>query len=248
MRAIFLAAIVTLVGVGLPVSGGLAPSVARAAEPEDDDPFAKDEAAPARIADPLRPVNRVFYHFNDKLYFWVLKPVAKGYKAVVPQPARVGVRNFFSNVTTPIRAVNCLLQADLRGSGNELARFGINTTIGVLGFGDPAKKRYDIEKRREDLGQSLGSYGIGHGFYITWPLFGPSSPRETVGLLGDALLNPITYLGGGSIAFTAVDRVNQTSLSIGDYESLKESALDPYEAIRDAYAQHRRKMVDERGK
>jgi len=220
------------------------------AEPLDDDPFAKEETQEAvpPIADPIQPVNRAFYHFNDKLYFWVLKPVSRGYRAVLPQKARVGVRNFFSNITTPIRMTNCLLQADLEGTYTEFARFAVNTTVGVLGFGDPARHAYDIEQRREDFGQTLAVYGLGHGFYIHWPLFGPSSPRETVGLLGDIVLDPVTYTGAAAIGIAAFDRVNGTSLTLGDYEDFKAGALDPYIAIRDAYNQHRAHAVSVRRK
>src|SRR5512143_3912072 len=94
--------------------------------PEPDEP----EEASGTIADPIEPVNRAFFHFNDKLYFWVLKPVATGYKAIIPEDGRIGVRNFFSNLTTPVRLVNCLFQARFKGAGIETARFVINTTYG----------------------------------------------------------------------------------------------------------------------
>ena len=128
-------------------------------------------------SDPLEPVNRAFFHFNDKLYFWVLKPVSKGYGKVVPPPARRGVRNFFSNITTPVRLVNCALQADVKGAWVETERFAINTTIGVAGFGDPARNRWNMEKHNEDFGQTLGRYGLGPSIYIDWPIIGPLCAR-----------------------------------------------------------------------
>jgi len=199
------------------------------------------------IADPLEPFNRAMYHFNDKLYFWVLKPVAQGYGKVVPEPARVGVSNFFANLTFPLRFVNCLLQANFKGAAAEFGRFMINTLWGIGGFLDPASSEdINLSKRDEDFGQTLGVYGLGQGFFINWPLFGPSSLRDTVGLLGDAFLTPATYLnpwyaGAGTRVY---DRVNDTSLKIGDYESLKEAAIDPYVALRDAYIQYRLKKVN----
>jgi phospholipid-binding lipoprotein MlaA len=208
------------------------------------------EEAKGEIADPLEPFNRAMYHFNDKLYFWVLKPVAQGYGKVVPEAARVSVSNFFANLAFPIRFVNCLLQANFGGAAAELGRFTINTLWGVGGFLDPASsKDIDLSKQDEDFGQTLGAYGIGQGFYINWPLFGPSSPRDTVGLVGDAFLTPYTYLspwyaGAGTRGY---DMVNDTSLKIGDYESLKEAAIDPYVAIRDAYVQYRLKKVNRKG-
>ncbi len=208
------------------------------------------EEAEGEIADPLEPFNRAMYHFNDKLFFWVLKPVAQGYGKVVPEAARVGVSNFFANLAFPIRFVNCLLQANFEGAAAELGRFTINTLWGVGGFLDPASnKDINLSQRNEDFGQTLGSYGLGQGFFINWPLFGPSSPRDTVGLVGDAFLTPYTYLspwyaGAGTRGY---DMVNDTSLKIGDYESLKGAAIDPYVAIRDAYVQYRLKKVNRKG-
>jgi phospholipid-binding lipoprotein MlaA len=202
------------------------------------------------IADPLEPFNRAMYHFNDKLYFWVLKPVAQGYGKVVPKVARVGVSNFFSNLTFPIRFVNCLLQANIRGAAEELGRFTINTIWGIGGLLDLASHE-DINflKHDEDFGQTLGVYGLGQGFYINWPIWGPSSPRDTVGLVGDFFLHPFTYLNPWYVfvGARAYDQVNDTSLKIGDYESLKEAAIDPYVAIRDAYVQYRLKKVKQKG-
>lgn len=206
--------------------------------------------AKTEIADPLEPFNRAIYHFNDKLYFWLLKPVAQGYGKVVPEPARVGVSNFFANLAFPIRFVNCLLQANFEGAAAELGRFTVNTLWGIGGFLDPASgKEIDLSKQDEDFGQTLGVYGVGQGFFINWPLFGPSSPRDTLGLFGDGFLNPTAYLtpwyaGAGAKGYNIV---NETSLRIGDYESLKEAAIDPYVAIRDAYVQYRLKKVSRKG-
>lgn len=205
------------------------------------------QAPSATIADPLEPVNRAVFVFNDKAYFWVLKPVARGYNAVVPQMVRVSVRNFFSNLATPVRFVNNLLQGKVKGAGTELLRLGINSTIGMAGLFDPAKTGFHIEKRDEDLGQTLGRYGLGGGFYIVWPLLGPSSARDTVGMAGDAFLDPVNYLSDpwAAAGVHAFKSENDVSLSLGDYEALTESALDPYVAVRDAYVQNRGKKVRE---
>jgi phospholipid-binding lipoprotein MlaA len=206
-----------------------------------------EEVAPAGgIPDPLEPVNRAFFQFNDKLYFWVLKPVATGYKAVVPETARVGVRNFFTNLTFPVRFVNCLLQGKIEGASMEFSAFIVNTFMGLGGLFDPAKdmgfKKYD-----EDLDQSLAVYGLGFGLYIDWPFLGPSSLRGTFGLVGDAFLQPVNYVDGIAVVLgiRSYDVVNRTSLSIGEYESLKKAALDPYVALRDAYYQNRLKKIAE---
>jgi phospholipid-binding lipoprotein MlaA len=201
------------------------------------------------IADPLEPVNRAFFIFNDKFYFWVLKPVASGYKAVIPQGVRVSIRNFFSNVSTPIRLVNCLLQAKFECVGTEAARFVLNTTIGIAGFLDPAKTEFQIEKREKDFGTTLGFWGIGPAFYINWPVLGPSSLRDTVGYVGDLFLDPENYLITSlpiNLAVKSYNQVNETSLTIGEYEDLRKAALDPYIALKDAYHQYRQNKIKER--
>jgi phospholipid-binding lipoprotein MlaA len=213
-------------------------------------PPARIEEPVSIIPDPLEPVNRAFFHFNDKFYFWVLKPVATGYKTIVPEDGRIGVRNFFSNVRTPVRLVNCLLQANPKCAGTETLRFVLNTTIGVAGFFDPAKKEFNLEKQDKDFGQTLGIWGMGPAFYINWPILGPSSLRDTVGYVGDLSLDPRTYLPARllivDIGSQVLDKVNDTSLTIGEYEELKKAALDPYVALREAYHQYRENKIRKR--
>jgi phospholipid-binding lipoprotein MlaA len=211
-----------------------------------EDPFG-EAAPPPSIADPLEPVNRILFVVNDKAYFWVLKPVAQGYRAVVPEFLRISVRNFFSNIGMPIRFVNNLLQGKFRNSGVELLRFTLNTALGFGGLFDPAKDDYSLEPRQEDLGQTFGRYGLGHGLYIVLPLLGPSSLRDATGLFGDSFLDPVNYVddSGYVIGAKALKAENEISLTIGEYEDLKKSAIDPYVAIRDAYSQYRDKKVKE---
>jgi phospholipid-binding lipoprotein MlaA len=208
------------------------------------DEFEEDKV---QVADPLSFWNRAMFHFNDKFYFWVLKPVARGYRALVPRTARIGVKNFFTNLTTPIRVVNCILQCKLEAATCELGRFLVNSTVGVLGFGNPAKKYPKLNPGEEDLGQTLGVYGIGNGCYLVWPFLGPSTLRDSVGLVGDTFLNPFSYVEPveAAVGIKGYQTVNDTSLKIGDYESLKKAAINPYEAIRDAYIQHRNSKVKE---
>ena len=199
------------------------------------------------VADPLSWWNRGMFHFNDKLYFWVLKPVARGYKFVVPTPVRSGIRNFFDNLFFPKRFVNNLLQGKIHGAGSEFVRFSVNTTAGCLGFWNLMDDYTELKASDEDFGQTLGSYGIGNGIYLVWPVFGPSTARDTVGMVGDFFLNPVRYVSPweARVGLTALRMVNLTSFRIGDYEALKDAALEPYEAFRDAYLQHRQKLVDE---
>jgi len=214
---------------------------------------AESEESVETIADPLEPVNRAFFRFNDKLYFWVLKPIATGYKTIIPEDGRIGVRNFFSNVTTPVRLVNCLLQAKFKGAGNETVRFVVNTILGLAGLFDPAKKYFEIEKQEADFGQTLGIWGMGPVFYIDLPILGPSSLRDGLGYAVDVSLDFRTYLAiYSTIAAYAnaggwvLDKVNETSLTIGEYENLKKAALDPYIALREAYHQNRQSKIRER--
>lgn len=215
---------------------------------KEDEGFGIEEGI-APIYDPIEPFNRIMFHFNDRLYFWVLKPAAEGYSRIVPEKARIGVRRFFSNIRTPLRFVNAVIQFKFKEAGIELSRFLINTTLGVAGFMDIARERWKLFKHEEDTGQTLGFYGAGPGIYINWPIFGPSNVRDTIGWVGDFFLDPTSYLfpneGLGVMGIWAYNRINETSLEIGQYETLKEKALDPYIAIRDAYHQHREMAIKE---
>jgi len=143
--------------------------------------------------------------------------------------------------------VSSLLQFKIKDAGNELLRFVYNSTAGVCGLVDAAKEDLGIKQQDEDLGQTLGRYGIGHGFYLVWPFLGPSSLRDTVGRIGDRFLDPVHYVNPteASVGITVYDKVNETSFRIGDYEDLKKSAIDPYVSIRDAYLQYRKKKVED---
>ncbi len=203
----------------------------------------------ATIADPLEPFNRAMYSFNDKLYFWMIKPVAQGYSNVVPEPARVSAKNFFSNLGFPARFLSCLLQADFSGAATEFGRFTINTIWGIGGLLDPSSdKELDLQKQDADLGQTLGVYGVGHGFYIVWPIYGPSSPRDTLSIASNNFLYPVSYINPwyAWLGVWSYEKINSASLRIGDYESFKEAAIDPYISMRDAYVQYRVKEIKAR--
>jgi len=199
------------------------------------------------IADPLYYWNWSVFHFNDKLYFWILKPVAEAYRAVVPRQVRSGLHNFFYNIEMPVRFVNCLLQGKFESAGDEFASFVVNSTEGILGFDDPAKNYPELQKGVEDFGQTLGSYKIGNGIYIVWPLLGPSTLRDTIGMAGDSFLKPGSYIEPLEISMgvTGLRTINATSFKIGDYETFKKAALEPYEGLRNAYIQNRQKKIKE---
>jgi phospholipid-binding lipoprotein MlaA len=198
------------------------------------------------LPDPFEPVNRAVFVFNDGFYFWVLKPVTQGYKAVVSEPFRVCFRNAFYNLESPIHIFNCMFQGKFKGAGNETVRLLINTTLGFLGFFDQAKDKFDIDKCDEDLGQTFGAWGLGPGYYIEWPFFGSSTLRDTAGFIGDLAFDPRTYIFSPVVYFVRpFEVVNDTSFRIGDYETLKNAALDPYVAKRDAYYQYRQNKIQE---
>ncbi len=213
---------------------------------EEKDPFEVEEQ---HIADPLESVNRAFFHFNDKLYFWVLKPTAKVYAAFVPEGIRIGIRNAYENFLVPVRVVNNSLQGKFPEAGGEIARFMINSTLGFIGMVDVANRDFGLAPQDEDLGQTLGVWGLRPIIYFNWPFLGPSSLRDTIGTAGDSFLNPLFWIAPDELAVSAGVRagvmLNNTSLLIGEYEDLKKSALDPYVAVRDAYLQNRAKKIKE---
>jgi phospholipid-binding lipoprotein MlaA len=189
------------------------------------------------------------FWFNDKLYFYLLKPVARAYR-VVPEPARESVSRAFSNLGTPVRFVNATLQLKFREAGTELGRFVLNSTIGIFGLFDPAQTM-GLKKHEEDFGQTLGHYGAGPGFYLVIPILGPSNLRDGVGRVADILVDPITspyYLELKQleeIGLRSYDQVNNLSLDKDTYEGIKRDALDPYLFVRNAYMQHRAAKVEE---
>jgi phospholipid-binding lipoprotein MlaA len=202
------------------------------------------------VKDSIQPFNRTMFTFNDKVYYWFFRPLSKGYETVVPEKARLGVRNFFTNVRTPGRFVNCLLQGKFKGAGSELLRLVINSTLGVGGLSDPATKYFKLDTYDEDFGQTLGKHNFEAGSFIELPLFGPSNVRDGIGLLGDLVLDPITWLmfvsPYASTGARTYDTLNEVSIDKGDtYEGLVELAIDPYIAVQDAYMQNRAKKIKE---
>lgn len=208
--------------------------------------FAAETPPPPKVADPIEPVNRGMFYVNDKLYRWVLKPAGKGYAYVVPEGVRIAVRNFFSNLSTPVRAVNTLLQGKFTATGTELARFAINSTVGMGGLFDAAKD-WHLDRKDEDTGQTFGVWGIGNGFYLVLPVLGPSTARDAIGIVGDAFLDPTTYLlrPRGAIYVRVFRSENELSFRLNEYEELTGAAVDPYVAVRNAYIQYRAKRVGE---
>jgi phospholipid-binding lipoprotein MlaA len=197
--------------------------------------------------DPLEGYNRFMTRFNDKLYFWVLKPTAQGYNKVFNEPVRLAVSRFFKNLYFPVRGLNNLLQMKFKHAGIETARFGINTTLGFFGFFDPAKICWDLEAYPEDFGQTLGYYGAGSGFPVVLPFLGPSNVRDSLGKVPDLFLSPVYYYDNtyASIGISGYDKINTVSLNLDEYESLRRDAVDLYLFLRNAYEENRNNQIEE---
>ncbi len=219
-----------------------------AEEDDFDDDFDFDDefdSSVINVPDPLSGYNRLMTKINDKLYSWIITPGARAYSFVVPEPGRLAISRSFKNIFFPVRLVNNLLQIKIKRSGVESLRFLINSTIGILGFMDPARDWLELEAYPEDFGQTLGHYGIGAGFHLVLPILGPSNLRDTIGLAPDYFLNPIHYIDSQTleIGLESYQKLNSSSLYIGEYEALKQDSLDFYILLRDSYEQNRKMKI-----
>jgi len=211
-------------------------------------------------------MNTGIFEFNRQMDRYVLKPVAKGYNFIMPDLAQVGVSNFFYNIRFGPRFFNNLFQGKVKGAGIELGRFLINTTVGIAGFIDVAKK-FDLVTPEEDLGQTLGFYGVKPGPYLVLPFLPPFTVRDLVGYIGDVFLNPINWLVVPIIEVDHVpsvidheDRtttsfiqmgsrvgevINDRSRNLEKFQGVEEATLDLYTAVRNAYLQKRSQAIAE---
>jgi len=200
--------------------------------------------------DPLEGMNRGIYKFNQVTDNAVIKPVAKGYKAITPSPIRTGINNFFSNLGMITTVVNDLLQLKLAYAFTDAGRFVINSTFGIAGFIDVASMD-KIEKRKEDFGQTLGYWGLGSGPYLVLPFLGPSSVRDTTGFIVDtATSDPITYTHNiGEIRLhnqlRAIQFIDKRAELLTATDLVDDASLDPYAFTRDAYLQRRASQIQD---
>jgi phospholipid-binding lipoprotein MlaA len=201
-----------------------------------------------QVYDPLEGWNRVMFAFNDLTYFFIARPISKGYDFIVPSPVRTGIKNFFHNLTFPVRFFGNLLQGKCTKAGFEFAQFMVNSTFGVGGLIDFYQRVEPNNplKDDEDMGQVLASMGVGDGFYIVWPLIGPSTARDTLGLIGDILLTPTTYIRHweSRLAINGGFQLNSLSDYLYAYDNMRQNALEPYSAVRDAYIQFRKGKLE----
>ena len=227
------------------------PSTAVAQAPVDKQPaktnataMTESSAAPGEDfdSDPFEPFNEKMFWFNrEVLDRFVLKPVATAWDFVLPNQVQKGIHNVFDNLAVVRRVVNNALQLKLTGAAKEVARFTINSTIGVVGFFDVAKEGFGIEQSDEDTGQTFGVWGIGPGPYLVLPFLPPLTVRDGIGYAVDVAMTPYIYFipWYGSLGGTATNMVNERALNLDRFERVAESTVDLYGAVRNAYLQRR---------
>ncbi|HEY6263149.1 MAG TPA: VacJ family lipoprotein [Nitrospiraceae bacterium] len=248
-----------------PVAGQTPPPPAIQSD-EPHDPFARTEEGGDEEYDPLESMNTGIFEFNRQMDRFILKPVAKGYNFITPDLVQVGVSNFFYNIRFAPRFLNNVFQGKVKGAGIELGRFLVNSTVGVGGFFDVAKK-IDLVTPEEDFGQTLGVYGVKPGPYLIVPFLPPFTVRDFVGYVGDIFLNPINWLvvpiievhGAPSviahknrtttsfiqIGSRAGEIINERSRNLEKFQGVEEATLDLYAAVRNAYLQKRAQAIRE---
>ncbi len=236
--------------------------------PSDEplDPFARGDEGTGDEYDPWEPMNTKIFEFNRQVDRFVLKPVAKGYDFVMPDLVQVGISNIFSNLRFAPRFLNNVFQGKIKGAGIEVGRFLINSTVGIAGFFDLAKK-VNMVTPDEDFGQTLGFYGVKPGPYLVLPFLPPFTIRDFTGFIGDIALNPINWLVVPIIEVDGVpsviahknrttssliqtgsrvgEIVNERSRNLEMYQGVEEATLDLYTAVRNAYLQKRAQAIRE---
>ena len=230
------------------------------------DPFARAEEGSGEEYDPWEPMNTSIFEFNRQLDRFVLKPVAKGYNFIMPDLVQVGISNIFYNLRFGPRFLNNVFQGKVKGAGIEVGRFLVNSTVGLAGFFDVAK-HVDLVTPEEDLGQTLGFYGVKPGPYLVLPFLQPFTVRDLVGYVGDIFLNPINWLVVPIIEVNGIpsviahknrttssliqigaragDIINDRSRNLETYQGVEEATLDLYSAVRNGYLQKRAQAIRE---
>ncbi len=238
----------------------------RAFEDELIDPFDESpQEAQIEEYDPFEPVNSVVFEFNYQFDNYLLKPAAQVYNFFIPAEVQHSIVNVFQNARFVPRFLNNLFQAKFRGAGIEMSRFLINSTLGVGGLFDPAKIMFDLDTPLEDLGQTLGSYGVPPGPYLVMPFYGPFTLRDGFGFIGDTFLDPFNWLvlpiieiadaprlvqhdptiTYARLGLTVAESINLRALTLESFQGVEEGTLDLYGAIRNGYLQQRQKAIEE---
>lgn len=213
-----------------------------ATRPPESEPLARAEFD--RINDPLEPLNRATHDFNMTMDRFLLKPVADVYRWILPLPIRNGITNILHNLQSPLIFANDLLQGEFDRGGVTLARFVTNSTIGLAGIFDPAAD-WGLERHKEDFGETMAVWGVGEGFYLVLPLFGPSNPRDALGITAEFFGDPVSLamedngLRTESHIRTGLEVVDFRVRYDDNIKSLKKSEGDLYVLMRTAYRQNR---------
>ncbi len=200
------------------------------------------------IYDPIEPINRAIFSFNNVADRVILEPIAKGYKKL-PSPVQSGLSNFLSNLRTPLVVVNQILQGQGENAVQSTGRFLVNSTAGIFGLFDVAD-RIGLEEKEEDFGQTLATWGVGDGFYIVLPLFGPSNLRDTTGMVMTMITDPMNayFVSEGEAWLvpmrTAANAVDQRSKIIDEVNALRDNSVDYYAAVRSSYYQNRKAAIN----
>lgn len=207
------------------------------------DPAVREEAIAQN--DRFENVNRVVFEINRTLDEVLLKPLAIMYVGIVPEFGRERISNAVDNLGSPVTFANDLLQGEFERAGITLARFLLNSTVGFFGMFDVAAEGAGLEKHKEDFGQTLAVWGVGEGPYLVLPLFGPSNPRDAIGIVADIFMDPFTYVfdsGARNVRF-GVTAVSRRADYIEELESVEKTSVDFYAALRNLYRENREKEI-----
>ena len=198
--------------------------------------------------------SRAIFKFNMGFDNAILEPIAKGYNRL-PEPVKNGTSNFTSNIATLLSIPNHLLQGNLKGAGDASASFLINTTIGIIGLANPAEK-LGLKAQKEDVGQTLGAYGVGAGCYFVLPILGPTTARETVGMLADSIIDPFAHVtwrekelfgsSGNQFDYLAVKGTTAVDFradNVNNFDSLEKNSIDLYASFKSLYLQNRENKI-----
>lgn len=241
------------------IVAGSEPAVAADSEAGADPAVAQTQRAPQEKIptrngdeveeeyDPWESFNEPMFEFNRKLDRYVLKPVAKAYNTVMPEPWQILIANGFDNLRVVPRTVNSLLQGKWGGAGREVSRFLINSTLGIGGLFDAAKY-WGIEKSKEDFGQTLAVWGAGPGPYLILPFLEPLTVRDGIGKAVDNAMDPLSYVLPfiwTRLGMTVGDTVNDRSLNLDLFQGFEESVIDMYSAVRHGYLRRREQLIKE---
>ena len=239
--------------VAVLASGFVAPAVSYAGSVEK--PAAQSETLAAagdeeEVNDPLESMNRVIFEFNEVIQDAFLRPVTTFYNQNVPPNFREGLSNFLDNLSSPVIFANDILQGEFERALQTFGRFFVNSTFGILGLADVAAE-LGVEPHDEDFGQTLGSYGMGEGFYLVLPIFGPSNPRDAVGkFLVDGYFDPINlYLDNIDeddviLVRGAIEGLDEYAGIVDELNQVKKTSVDYYAAVRSLYRQKRKTEIN----